>query len=122
VAKVLVVDDEPDILLILQVNLEAAGFEVVVAGDGQEALDRIRDDRPDVVVLDVMMPVLDGWEVLQALQPQADAPPVIVLSAKFGDQERAHAYGLGAVDYLNKPFDPVVLLASIRRVLAPAAS
>jgi CheY-like chemotaxis protein len=81
-ARILVVDDEPDILLLHRLNLEAAGHEVLLAADGMKALERIDIDRPDCVVLDVMMPVLDGWGVLEALQGRIDAPPVLVVSAK----------------------------------------
>src|SRR5438876_12443877 len=81
-ARILVVDDEPDILLLHRLNLEGAGHEVLLAADGMKALERIDADMPDCVVLDVMMPVLDGWGVLEALQAREAAPPVLVVSAK----------------------------------------
>jgi DNA-binding response OmpR family regulator len=104
-AKILIVDDEPDILLLLRLNLNAEGHEVVMAADGEKALARIADDHPELVVLDVMMPVLDGWGVLEALRAVEGAPPVIVVSAKTAGRDIAHAITLGACDYLTKPFD-----------------
>lgn len=114
-AIVLVVDDEPDILLLHRLNLEAAGHRVVLAADGVTALERIADERPDAVVLDVMMPVLDGWGVLERLRTQASPPPVLVVSAKSAPQDLTRARELGARDYLTKPYDPDDL---IRRVAA----
>ena len=76
--KVLIVDDEPDVLLLLRVNLDAAGYETVLAADGETALGRIDDSSPDVVLLDIMMPVMDGWGVLRALSERDNAPRVVV--------------------------------------------
>lgn len=115
--SVLIVDDEPDILLMLRVNLEAEGYETVLAADGEMALERIAESRPDLVLLDVMMPVMDGWGVLQALRADAQAPRVVVVSAKSSDRDIAHALSMGAVAYVTKPFDPRQLLAEISRVL-----
>jgi DNA-binding response OmpR family regulator len=115
VLTVLVVDDEPDILLLHRLNLEAAGHRVVLAADGITALERIAEERPDVVVLDVMMPVLDGWGVLERLRVYAAPPPVLVVSAKSSPADVQRAVDLGAGDYLSKPYDPEELL---RRVAA----
>jgi DNA-binding response OmpR family regulator len=106
--KVLIVDDEPDILLMLRINLEA---------DGETALRRIDDEGPDVVLLDVMMPVMDGWSVLDALSSRADAPRVIVLSAKTATRDVRRALDLGAAEYLTKPFEPEGLLSTVARIL-----
>ena len=117
-ANVLVVDDEPDILLLHRLNLESAGHSVVLAADGMTALDRIAEQRPDCVVLDVMMPVLDGWGVLERLRGVADAPPVLVVSAKSAPADIDKALGLGARDFLAKPFDGEELLARVDALLA----
>ena len=117
-ARILVVDDEPDILLLHRLNLEAAGHEVVLAADGMKALERIDVDRPDCVVLDVMMPVLDGWGVLEALQGRLDAPPVLVVSAKSSDADVEHAMSIGARGYLAKPFNAQTLLDQVRTLVS----
>ena len=81
--KVLVVDDEPDVLLLCRVNLEFEGYDVIEASDGEQAMERVRDERPDVVLLDVMMPKMDGWQVLSALKADAELKdiPVVMLTA-----------------------------------------
>ncbi|MGH9186184.1 MAG: response regulator [Acidimicrobiales bacterium] len=115
-ARVLVVDDEPDILLLHRVNLEAAGHEVFLAADGERALCRMASDLPDVVLLDVMMPVLDGWAVLEALQSRDDGPAVLVVSARSAPADVERATALGAAGYLTKPFDADDLLVAIDRL------
>ncbi len=117
-AKILIVDDEPDILLLLRLNLSADGHDVVMAADGPKALECIAADHPELVVLDVMMPVLDGWGVLEALRGDKDAPPVIVASAKTAGRDIAHAIRLGPCDYLTMPFDPAVLNEAVAVTLA----
>ena len=117
-ARILVVDDEPDILLLHRLNLEAAGHEVLLAADGMKALERIDIDRPDCVVLDVMMPVLDGWGVLEALQGRLDAPPVLVVSAKSSPADVEHAMSIGAQDYLAKPFNAQMLLDQVHLLVS----
>jgi DNA-binding response OmpR family regulator len=102
--RVLIVDDEPDILLMLRLTLEAEGFVTALAADGETALERLDQDRFDVMLLDVMMPVMDGWGVLERLQGRADAPVVIVVSAKTAPQDVARAMELGASEYVTKPF------------------
>jgi DNA-binding response OmpR family regulator len=114
--RVLIVDDEPDILLMLRVNLEAEGYETLLAGDGETALRRIVEEKPDVVLLDVMMPVLDGWGVLERLGPPESRPRVIVLTAKSSDRDLSRAWELGADEYVTKPFDPDLLLQAIETV------
>jgi two-component system KDP operon response regulator KdpE len=117
VTRVLIVDDEPDILLMLRVNLEADGFETALAADGETALRRIEEERFDLVLLDVMMPVMDGWGVLQGLAGDPAAPRVIVVSAKSADRDVARALRQGAADYVTKPFSPVDLSDLIQRVV-----
>ncbi len=104
-ARVLIVDDEPDILLLLRMTLEGAGHETLMAADGEMALRRIDDDTPELVLLDVMMPVMDGWGVLERLREREAAPPVIVVSAMSRAQDASRAMELGAVEYLTKPID-----------------
>ncbi len=117
-ARVLIVDDEPDILLMLRVNLEADGFETALAADGETALQRVAEDRFDLMLLDVMMPVMDGWGVLDALPTVAHPPRVIVVSAKSSDRDVTRAIESGADDYLTKPFSPGALAALVRSVVA----
>ena len=120
-ARILVVDDEPDILLLHRLNLQDAGHEVLLAADGMKALERIGADQPDCVVLDVMMPVLDGWGVLEALQERSDPPPVLVVSAKSSDADIEHAMSLGAMGYLAKPFNAAMLLAEVTKLIGFAS-
>src|SRR5882672_2877054 len=117
-ARILVVDDEPDILLLHRLNLEGAGHDVLLAADGMKALERIDSDSPDCVVLDVMMPVLDGWGVLEALQTRATAPPVLVVSAKSAAADIEHALTMGARAYLAKPFNSQTLLEEVAKLVA----
>ncbi|MEY2565759.1 MAG: hypothetical protein QOE35_288 [Actinomycetota bacterium] len=119
--RVLIVDDEPDILLMLRVNLEADGFETALAADGETALRRIEEERFDLVLLDVMMPVMDGWGVLQGLSNDPSAPRVIVVSAKSADRDVARALHSGAADYVTKPFSPVDLSDLIEKVVGYSA-
>lgn len=115
--RILIVDDEPDILLMLRVNLEAEGYSTLLAGDGETALRRIAEERPDVVLLDVMMPVVDGWGVLERVALMEPRPRVILLTAKSSNRDLSKARELGADEYVTKPFDPDVLLCTIESVL-----
>ncbi len=117
-SKVLIVDDEPDVLLLLRVNLDAAGYQTVLAADGETAINRIDDSDPDLVLLDIMMPVMDGWGVLRALADRPSAPRVVVVSAKSSDRDVVRALTSGALEYVTKPFDPDDLLRIVERVLA----
>jgi DNA-binding response OmpR family regulator len=118
--KVLLVDDEPAITANLAPFLERAGFEVVVAIDGEEALRQVTNFAPDLIILDVLMPKLDGREVLRRLRQAGSWTPVILLTQVGESTERAMALEEGADDYLNKPFDPHELVARIRAVLRRA--
>jgi len=112
--RVLVVDDDPDIRELLFTALEDEGFEVVPAANGQEALAIMETFRPDVIVLDLMMPVMDGWQFAQALRARADDIPLVLLSA--ARDLRVHARQLQAADMIEKPFDLSELLPKIARV------
>jgi diguanylate cyclase (GGDEF)-like protein len=119
---ILVVDDDPDIARFVEVNLRSAGYDVSVAGDGQEALDRAADLRPDLVLLDVMMPRLDGFEVAQRLRknPQTANTSIIMLTAKALSSDKVTGLQSGADDYIIKPFDPIELLARVKGTLRRA--
>jgi CheY-like chemotaxis protein len=112
--KVLIVDDNPDIIALLRANLRMAGFETGEALNGEAALARIEEDRPDVILLDLMMPVLDGWGVLEALRDRPDRPAVIVVTATESDANQARAQGFGINAYLTKPFDVSSLIELLR--------
>jgi DNA-binding response OmpR family regulator len=116
---VLLVDDERAIRTILRFNLESEGFAVAEAGDGSEALEQIRRQRPALVLLDVMMPGLDGWGVAAELtaDPELKDVPVVFVSARAAREDRLRAQELGAVGYVVKPFDPVALGIFVRSVL-----
>lgn len=118
--KVLVVDDEPDVLLLCRVNLEFEGYEVTEASDGESALAMVREDRPDVILLDVMMPKMDGWQVLAALKgdPELKDIPVVMLTAKVQDQDQIRGWSEGVADYVTKPFSPLALSQVLQDVLA----
>ena len=120
-SKVLIVDDEPDVLLLLRVNMEGAGFETTLAADGETALRRIEEEHPDVVLLDIMMPVMDGWGVLRELSARTDTPLVVVVSAKSSDRDIVRALTSGAHEYVTKPFDPDDLVHIVERVLSASA-
>ena len=117
--SILVVDDEGSIRTICRVNLETDGMTVDEAGDGRQALERIRRQQPELVLLDVMMPDVDGWQVAAELaaDPATRDIPVIFLSARAAREDKARAQELGAVGYIVKPFDPVALGAAVRDVL-----
>jgi DNA-binding response OmpR family regulator len=116
-ARVLITDDDAGIRDLLRDQLEAAGFETKIARDGHEALDRIASFRPDAMVLDLSMPGLDGFGVLQSLQDQAIRLPVLVLTARHDASDVRKAVSLGARDYLAKPFTEAQLKARIARLL-----
>ena len=119
--RVLVVDDDPDIRELLFTALEDEGFEVVPAGNGQEALAIIKTFRPDVIVLDLMMPVMDGWQFAQELRARDEGDediPLVLLSA--ARDLKTHAKALAAADIIEKPFDLAELLPKIARVASAA--
>jgi two-component system, OmpR family, response regulator len=103
--RVLIVEDDPDLLVVLRVNLTAMGVEPILAGDGRTAIARIQSERPDAVVLDVMLPGIDGWSVLEDLHAMGDPVPIVVCSAKKDIEDMERARELGASGYVIKPFD-----------------
>lgn len=118
-AKVLLVDDDPVILKLLQVNFEMEGFTVVTASDGAEGLEKARAESPDIVLLDIMMPKMDGLQVTRALKAEdaTKAIPIILLSAKAQASDIQAGREIGADDYLTKPFDPLELLDRVNELL-----
>jgi two-component system, OmpR family, response regulator len=116
-ARLLVVDDEPNILELLSASLRYAGFDVATASSGGEALDRVRDVRPDLLVLDVMMPGIDGFSVLRQLRLHGLGVPVLFLTARDATEDRIAGLTLGADDYVTKPFSLEEVIARIRAIL-----
>lgn len=114
--KILVVDDEKRMVRFIQLNLEQDGFQVVTAYNGNEALDQVRTQLPDLVLLDIMMPDIDGFEVLKKIREVNDVP-VIMLTAKGEEDDRVKGLELGADDYITKPFSPRELVSRIKAVL-----
>jgi DNA-binding response OmpR family regulator len=118
--RVLIVDDEPSIVISLEFLLKRAGLEVLVARDGEAGLALIREQHPDLVVLDVMMPKLDGFAVLEAVRgdPQTSATPVLMLTAKGREAEQKKGLSLGADAYMAKPFSTHELVAKVEELLS----
>ncbi|MBL8088642.1 MAG: response regulator [Chthonomonas sp.] len=116
--RVLVCDDERHIVRLIQVNLEKQGYQVITAFDGKDGLEKIRAEKPDLVVLDVMMPYMDGFEVLKNLRrdPATESLPVIMLTAKAQDKDVFEGYHYGADMYLTKPFNPMELVSFVKRI------
>jgi two-component system alkaline phosphatase synthesis response regulator PhoP len=117
---VLVVDDERSIRLLCRVNLAASGFDVIEASDGSEALGLVREQRPDLVLLDVMMPGIDGWAVARELAQDEETRdiPVVFLTARADPADKRLGEQLGGVGYVVKPFDPVTIGDYVQNVLA----
>ncbi len=118
-ARILVVDDEPPIVDMLSYNLQRANYEVVTARDGQEALVKARQEEPDLIILDLMLPRLDGLEVCRALRRERDVP-IIMLTARDSEVDRVVGLELGADDYVVKPFSVRELMARVKSVLRRA--
>ena len=118
-AKVLVVDDDADIVEIVRANLEGAGYQVTAAGNGVEGLRRLRREHPDLLILDVRMPEMDGWEVLRLTRRdrRTVGTPVVMLTALSSDADILQGLTDGAVEYLTKPFDLQLLVASVDSLL-----
>jgi DNA-binding response OmpR family regulator len=118
---VLVVDDEEGLRALLRVNLELAGFEVREAPDGPSALEAARGEVPSIVILDVMMPGMDGWEVLRELKADARTAgtPILMLTARTNEEDQIRAWGEGVVEFLAKPFSPSSLVGWVRDAMEP---
>jgi two-component system alkaline phosphatase synthesis response regulator PhoP len=119
--RVLVVDDEDDIRELCRVNLEFEGFDVIDARDGPSAIDKAMRQRPDVIFLDLMMPEMDGWEVLRRLKEDdttADIP-VVMLTARTGEEDQMRGWQEGILEYVSKPFNPLSLVEWAKRAMEP---
>jgi DNA-binding response OmpR family regulator len=117
-ARVLIIDDEPDVLLLCRVNLEHAGHEVLEASDAEHGLELAHAERPDVIVLDLMLPRRDGFDVLRELEEAEDLSrvPVLILSAKARWEDRVRGWQAGASGYVTKPFSPVALTETLEQL------
>ena len=118
--KILVVDDEADILHFLELVLRERGYDVLTAGSGRQAIELARDARPDLVLLDIMMPQMDGWEVLKLLRVDDETAhiPVAMLSARTEAKDRVQGLQEGAIDYICKPFALQELLGKIETIFS----
>jgi DNA-binding response OmpR family regulator len=117
--KVLVADDEPALRKLLKTNMELEGYDTLEASNGAEVLESVRRDNPDIILLDIMMPVMDGWEVLTELAANPEySQKVILVSAKASDDAQLQGWELGADEYITKPFDLDSLLERVREVAA----
>jgi DNA-binding response OmpR family regulator len=114
--RILVVDDEANIRDLARLYLEQEGFVVAVAADGQQALDAVQDLTPDLMVLDLMLPGIDGWEICRRVRAQSDLP-ILMLTARDTDIDKIVGLEMGADDYLTKPFNPRELVARVRAIL-----
>jgi DNA-binding response OmpR family regulator len=116
--RILVADDDPIILRLLEVNLGLEGFEVETASRGEEAITKAKESKPDLILLDVMMPGITGWEVVGRLKEDRDTAgiPVVFLSARTGEHDRRRGEELGVAAYVTKPFDPAELATLLRRL------
>ena len=118
---IVIADDDADVLDLVRFRLEQGGYETAAADDGEEALRLVRERHPDLCVLDVMMPRLNGFQVVEALRADVatEGIPVLLLTATVQDKDIALGFEAGANDYLRKPFDPQELLARVEALLAP---
>lgn len=118
-AKVLVVDDEPNIVLSIEFLMEQAGFEVVTAEDGEQALARVKDSQPDLLLLDISLPGISGFDVLERLRSETATAqlPIIMLTAHGRDVEREKGMALGADDYITKPFSTLSLVEKVKALM-----
>jgi len=118
--KILTCDDEKHIVRLIQVNLERQGYEVITAFNGAECLEKVKEDRPDLIVLDVMMPEMTGFEVLDILKkdPETENIPVIMLTARAQDSDVLRGWQSGVECYLTKPFNPMELIAFVKRIFS----
>jgi CheY-like chemotaxis protein len=117
---ILVADDDPVIVRLLQVNFRLEGYEVDTAAHGEEAIQKTRELHPALILLDVMMPGVDGWEVCRRLKEDPDTAsiPIVFLSARAQDEDRKRGLELGVVEYVTKPFDPGELVSLVARCLS----
>jgi DNA-binding response OmpR family regulator len=118
-ARILVCDDDPVILRLIEVNLDLEGFDVVTANRGEDAIAKAAKMKPDLILLDLMMPEMSGWELAERLQNQEASSniPIVFLSARTQEDDRRRGEELGVAGYITKPFDPADLVATIRKLM-----
>ncbi|MGQ9492807.1 MAG: response regulator transcription factor [Anaerolineae bacterium] len=116
---ILIVDDEPRMVRFVRMNLELEGYQVSTASSGMEAIEKVRDELPDLVILDIMMPEMDGFETLERIR-QISSVPVIMLTVKAEEEDKVHGLELGADDYITKPFSPRELASRVKAALRRA--
>lgn len=123
-AKILIVDDEPEILLLLGSRLESEGYQVITAGDGQMALERAKKEKPDLIILDLMLPKMDGYKVCGLLKKDSRYAkiPIVMFTARAQEEDKRLGEEVGADAYLTKPFDASVLLGKIQALIQPNSS
>jgi DNA-binding response OmpR family regulator len=120
--KILIVDDEKDLVSLVSLHMKMAGYDVLSAADGEKALEIIQEVKPNLIILDLMLPEIDGWEVCRRLREESDMQkiPVIMLTARTQADDKLRGFVVGADDYVTKPFSPRELVARVKRVLARA--
>lgn len=116
---ILVVDDEQDLLDLMEIILGGEGFNIITASNGQEAINKLKETIPDLVLLDVMMPIMDGWQTLKNIKTTKETShlPVVMVTAKIGDDDRMRGLREGATDYIGKPFAPREVVNRIKTIL-----
>lgn len=116
---ILVVDDEQDLLDLMEIILGGEGFNIITASNGQEAVNRLKIELPDLVLLDVMMPIMDGWQTLKNIKTTQETKhiPVVMVTAKIGEDDRSRGFREGATDYIGKPFAPREVVNRIKTIL-----
>ena len=119
IKKIVLAEDEPQIARLVEFKLKKEGYQVVSKGNGEEALAAIKAEKPDLILLDVMMPVMDGYEVLRRVKEDENLKniPVVMLTAKAQERDVVKGIDLGAEDYITKPFHPAELLARVKKIL-----
>lgn len=115
--KILIVEDEPAIVTLIQFNLEKAGFQTSIAYDGEDAIAKLQKENFDLIVLDVMLPKMDGMDVCKKIRQDDNFVPILMLTAKDSEYDKIHGLEMGADDYLTKPFSPKELIARIQAIL-----
>lgn len=117
--KIIIVDDEKQLVSLVRLHMETAGYEVLSAKDGEEAMDVIKKEKPDLVILDLMIPKIDGWEVCKRIREGIEFKntPVIILTARTDTTDKLKGFECGADDYVTKPFSPRELVARVKRVM-----
>ena len=117
--RILIVDDEVQLVEMVKIRLEAAGYEIISAYDGQEGFDKAKRDKPDLIILDLMLPKMDGYKVCGLLKNDArySKIPIIMFTARAQEEDQRLGKDLGAEEYVTKPFDPKILLSKIKELL-----